>query len=193
MEEYRIGKFTFDTYEDYVRGKADVKTIYKITHSVDIYRPDVALRLYQAIRNGKLKIYSEIGERFLLDLADIVAESADKKKQPEKIEENSKSEKKAQVKQTKPKDEAKVKQETVAGDRSRKILGAVCFVAAIACFVWYFWSDFTNARGNKVNDYLRDLKENPQEQAEEVETLSNDAFFCHQKQSAILHIIIAGG
>lgn len=177
MEEYRIGKFTFDTYEDYVRGKADVKTIYKITHSVDIYRPDVALRLYQAIRNGKLKIYSEIGERFLLDLADIVAESADKKKQPEKIEENSKSEKQAQVKQTKPKDEAKVKQETVAGDRSRKILGAVCFVAAIACFVWYFWSDFTNARGNKVNDYLRDLKENPQEQAEEVETLSNDAFF----------------
>ena len=177
MEEYRIGKFTFDTYEDYVRGKADVKTIYKITHSVDIYRPDVALRLYQAIRNGKLKIYSEIGERFLLDLADIVAESADKKKQPEKIEENSKSEKQAQVKQTKPKDEVKVKQETVAGDRSRKILGAVCFVAAIACFVWYFWSDFTNARGNKVNDYLRDLKENPQEQAEEVETLSNDAFF----------------
>lgn len=198
MEEYRIGKFTFDTYEDYVRGKADVKTIYKITHSVDIYRPDVALRLYQAIRNGKLKIYSEIGERFLLDLADIVAESADKNKQPGKTEENSKSEKQAQVKQrnvaqqqtqvkqqnivqqqkqTKPKDESKVKQETAAGDRSRKILGAVCFVAAIACFVWYFWSDFTNARGNKVNDYLRDLKENPQEQAEEVETLSNDAFF----------------
>lgn len=198
MEEYRIGKFTFDTYEDYVRGKADVKTIYKITHSVDIHRPDVALRLYQAIRNGKLKIYSEIGERFLLDLADIVAESADKNKQPGKTEENSKSEKQAQVKQrnvaqqqtqvkqqnivqqqkqTKPKDESKVKQETAAGDRSRKILGAVCFVAAIACFVWYFWSDFTNARGNKVNDYLRDLKENPQEQAEEVETLSNDAFF----------------
>lgn len=178
MEQYRIGNFTFDTYEDYVRGKADVKTIYKITHSVDIYRPDVALRLYQAIRSGKIKIFSEIGERFLLDLADIVAESSKKNKQPTRDKEDLKKANQTKPKQqTGPKQETREKQQTAGGDKSRKILGSICFVAAIACFVWYFWSDFTNARGNKVNDYLRELKENPQEQAQEVETLSNDAFF----------------
>lgn len=183
MEEYRIGNFTFDTYEDYLRGKADVKTIYKITHSVDIYRPDVALRLYQSIRSGEFKIYSEIGDHFLLDLADIVAESIKEGKYPVTTEENQKKQQ-TKTKQEngfkqKPKNghENDSKQNPAGGDKSRKILGAVCFVAAIVCFVWYFWSDFTNARGNKVNDYLRELKENPQEQAEEVETLSNDAFF----------------
>jgi len=54
------------------------------------------------------------------------------------------------------------------------ILGGVCFIAAIACFVWYFWSDFTNYRGDKANDYLRMLKENPDEA---VEMVSNDTFF----------------
>lgn len=158
MGQYRIGRFTFDTYEDYVRGQADVKNIRKITDSVDIYRPDVALRLYQSIRSGKIKIYSEIGEHFLLDLADIVAESA--KKNSEKKD-----------------GEAEKKQEEPGTDIGRKILGAVCFVAAIACFVWYFWSDFTNSRGNKTNDYLKSLRESAQETTETVETLSNDAFF----------------
>lgn len=170
MEQYRIGKFTFDTYEDYVRGKADVKNIYKITHSVDIYRPDVALRLYQSIRSGKFKIYSEIGEHFLLDLADIVAENAKENKLPSAVEETSPS-----GKVIKPRQETSSKKQSA--DRSRMILGAVCLAAAIGCFVWYFWSDFTNSRGNKTNDYLRKLKETSQESSERVETLSNDAFF----------------
>lgn len=170
MEQYRIGKFKFDTYEDYVRGKADVKNIYKITHSVDIYRPDVALRLYQSIRSGKFKIYSEIGEHFLLDLADIVAEDAKEKKSPLKVVE------------TLPLDNVtKQTQKPIPQkghiDKSRMILGAVCLAAAIGCFVWYFWSDFTNSRGNKVNDYLKRLKETSQESPEIVETLSNNAFF----------------
>lgn len=164
MEQYRIGKFTFDTYEDYVRGQADVKNIYKITHSVDIYKPDVALRLYQSIRSGKIKIYSEIGEHFLLDLADIVAESAKETRQTLKEEQ-----KKSGETQEKPKKSH--------SDMGRKIFGAVCFIAAIACFAWYFWSDYTNSRGNQVNDYLRNLRETSQESSEVVETLSNDAFF----------------
>lgn len=164
MEQYRIGKFTFDTYEDYVRGQADVKNIRKITHSVDIYKPDVALRLYQSIRSGKIKIYSEIGEHFLLDLADIVAESAKETRQLQKQEQGKSNEAREKTKKT-------------HNDRGRKIFGAVCFVAAIACFVWYFWSDYTNSRGNEVNEYLRGLRETSQEITEEVETLSNDAFF----------------
>lgn len=156
MEQYRIGKFTFETYEDYVKGQADVKNIRKITNSVDIYRPDVALRLYQSIRSGKIKIYSKIGEHFLLDLADIVAENA---------------------KQNSEKSKSEVEEKQQKSDIGRNILGAVCVVAAIACFVWYFWSDFTNRRGNRANDYLKSLRENAQESTETVETLSNDAFF----------------
>lgn len=177
MEKYSIGKFTFDTYEDYVRGQADVRNIRKITDSVDIYRPDVALRLYQSIRSGKIKIYSEIGEHFLLDLADIVADNAKKNAQSEDTEKkkNKKQDSKVKNRQEKPK-EQKEQKETKA-DIGRKILGAVCVMAAIACFVWYFWSDFTNSRGNKVNDYLKSLRENTQTEETAVETLSNDAFF----------------
>lgn len=163
MEQYRIGKFTFDTYEDYVRGQADVKNIKKITHSVDIYKPDVALRLYQSIRSGKIKIYSEIGEHFLLDLADIVAEDAKKSRQ------TLQNVQKRETEQVKPKKKS--------GDVGRGILGAVCFVAAIACFVWYFWSDYTNSRGNEVNEHLRELRNSAQESTEQIATLSNDAYF----------------
>lgn len=162
MEQYRIGKFVFDTYEDYIRGQADVKNIRKITHSVDIYRPAVALRLYQSIRSGKIKIYSQIGEHFLLDLADIVAESAKEHETSKRTEVFSKENGKSNIRQQ------------TGVDMSRKILGAVCLAAAIVCFVWYFWSDFTNSRGNKVNERLRELRGTSQET---VETLSNDEFF----------------
>lgn len=169
MEPYRIGKFTFDTYEDYVRGQADVRNIRKLTNSVDIYRPEVALRLYQSIRSGRIRIYSEIGERFLLDLADIVAENAKKEscKAEETAKRRRKSDRIAEARQ----------QKRQGADTMRKIFGIVCVLAAIACFIWYFWSDFTNSRGNEVNDYLKSLREDSQGIEKTVETLSNNAFF----------------
>lgn len=191
MAEYKIGRFEFDTYEEYVRGMADVRNIEKITHSVDIYDPDTALRLYQSIKSGRIKIYSKIGRRFFLDLADIVVEHASQAGREEKQEQ------KSSKRQGKKRDSAKkgwqskgllsgkekterkrdrnpAEQQSTAEDRSRRILGGVCFVAAIACFAWYFWSDYTNHRGNKVNDYLKSLRENAQEN---VELISNDEFF----------------
>lgn len=166
MEQYRIGKFTFDTYEEYVRGQADVRNIRRITDSVDIYRPDVALRLYRSIRSGKIQIYSEIGERFLLDLADIVAENASKA-----VNEVQKAQKQEAA------ENAGKKKKKTGAEIGRNILGALCVVAAVACFAWYFWSDYTNSRGNEVNDYLKSLRENAQDTEYGVETLSNDAFF----------------
>lgn len=148
---YKIGKFEFDTYEEYARGMADVKKIHKITHSVDIYDPDTALRLYQNIRAKKIRFYSKIGRQFFIDIADIVAEST------QSIME-----------------EQEEAQAPVKADYSKQILGAVCLLAAIACFAWYFWSDYTNHRGNQVNDYLKELRESPQET---VEMVSNDTFF----------------
>lgn len=148
---YRIGKFEFDTYEEYARGMADVKKIYKLTHSVDIYDPDIALRLYQSIRNKQIIFYSKIGKQFFLDLADIVAGNAqDVLEAREDLK---------QMKHT---------------DRGRRFLGGICLVAAIACFAWYFWNDYTNQRGNEVNDYLKQLREDPQQTVEVVE---DDRFF----------------
>ena len=150
---------------------ADVKMIHKITHTVNIYDPDIALRLYQSIRSGKIKIQSKIGKRFFLDLADIVADGAGDVHRKEKQE-------------RKPGKQAGKKTKKSV-DIGRGILGAVCFITAIGCFVWYFWSDFTNRRGNQAVDYLRDLRGQQQEtqtgegnsETQEVELVSNDAFF----------------
>ena len=150
-KRYKIGKFEFDTYDEYVRGMTDVKKIHNITHSVDIYDPDTALRLYQNIRAKKIEFYSAIGRQFFLDIADIVAENT------QNIME-----------------EQEEPQEPQKPDYSRQILGGVCLVAAIACFAWYFWSDYTNRRGNQVNEYLKELRDSPQTT---VEMVSNDTFF----------------
>ena len=166
MKKYKIGKFTFDTEEEYARGLADVKMIRKVTQTVDIYDPKIALRLYQSIRNGKIKIQSKIGKRFFLDLADIVADGAEDTRRKQK--------------QTAGAAGGKLQGtsgHSQATDRSRKVLGAVCFVAAVACFVWYFWSDFTNFRGNQANDYLRELRSGQQGSQKGVELVSNDTFF----------------
>lgn len=168
MEQYRIGRFTFDTYEAYQRGQADVQTIRKITSTVDTQNPEIALFLYQSVRSGKIKLYSKIGERFLLSLADVIVKD---------VAENSQKIDKTQEEREEPPKNAKQAQNKRETDIGRKIFGAVCLLSAIACFVWYFWSDFTNSRGNEVNDYLKSLKNSVQETEAKVETLSNDAFF----------------
>lgn len=72
---YRIGRFEFNTYLEYVRALEDVKKIDKITHSVDIYDPDTAFRIYRAIEDGNLTFDSKIGKRFYIDLVKIVAKN----------------------------------------------------------------------------------------------------------------------
>lgn len=189
---YRIGRFEFNTYLEYVRALEDVKKIDKITHSVDIYEPDTAYRIYRAIEDGKIVFDSKIGRRFYTDLVKIVAKSSQQpneppeQKKPKKVKLLHKK-KAAQAKKTKTKktvtasrqaskermpEEKRVK--VVHTDRTRQILGGICLVAAIACFAWYFWSDYTNRRGSQANEYLKRLREEPQQT---VEMISNDTFF----------------
>ena len=158
MAAYKIGNFTFDTEEEYARGLEDAKKIEKIQNTVDLNEPETALRLYWLIRTGKIKFGSKVGKKFFLDIADVVAKSA------------AKNITQAQA----PEQQAGEEPRQVAQDRSRKILGAVCVTAAILCFGWYFWSDYTNHRGSQANEYLKMLKENPTEAAEMVD---NDTFF----------------
>lgn len=161
MAAYNIGKFTFDTEEEYAKGMADVRKIKKITQTLDIHDPDAALRLYWLIRSGKIKFQSKIGKKFFIDITDIVAKNAGKKDRQGVSKES-------ELKEKEPKPSGST------SDRGRMIIGGVCFAAAVICFVWYFWSDFTNYRGDKANEYLKMLKDNP---SEAVEMVSNDTFF----------------
>lgn len=166
-ERYSIGRFEFDTYREYVRGLEDVRKIDEITHSVDIYDADTAARIYEAVRNGKIRFYSKIGRQFILDITDIMAENT--------REGIAASDKKNRKRHRKPEKQSKKKQQLVVHtDRGRRVLGTVCLVAAIICFIWYFWTDYTNRNGNAINDYLKMLE---QDSGNSVEMVSNDTFF----------------
>ena len=179
-QKYRIGKFEFDTYEEYVRAMSDVKKIYKLTHTVDIYDPDTARRIYLAIREEKLKFYTKIGKQFFRDITDIVVESSQKA-----IEEQEAAEKKRNRKMRRQ----QKKEGKVHADRGQKVLGTICLLAALACFGWYFWSDYTNHRGSNVNEYLKQLRESPQET---VEMVSNDTFFMEDApELAVSHAAVS--
>lgn len=172
---YRIGRFTFNTYPEYVRALEDVKKIDKITHSVDIYEPETALRICQAIKDEKIVFHSQIGRKFYYDLSEIVKdsrkkaeESAQTKKAAKKVKRRSERTKKRSAKAE------TVKVKVVHTDHWRRILGGICLLSAMLCFTWYFWSDYTNHRGNEVNDYLKKLRKEPQNT---VELVRNDTFF----------------
>lgn len=142
-EKYKIGKFEFDTYEEYQKGIHDVKKIKYITQEVDIHDPDAALRLYNLIKAGKIQFYTKIGKKFFLQIVDIVAENS--KKQEEEKQKNKASGKGEKRSKT---------------DKTKNRIGLLCLASSIVCFIWYFWSDYTNHRGNEQNEYLKSLREN---------------------------------
>ncbi len=137
-KKYSIGNFEFENYTDYQKGLSDVKKIYYITHEVDIYDPKVALNLYNLIREEEIIFYSKIGKRFYLDLVNIVMKHTDE-----------------QMNWERELSGARISPQT---DLPKKILGIVCLVLACICFVWYFWTEYTNRKGEEINQELRQMK-----------------------------------
>lgn len=75
---YTVGGYSFQTYYEYKNALMDVKKIDVIRNGLDLSDPEVALRLYNMIRDGRVIFRSEIGEEFTRHVSDIVAErSAD--------------------------------------------------------------------------------------------------------------------
>ncbi len=68
-----IGGFEFDTYYEYRAAQEDVKKIECINEELDIQDPEVALRLYNDIRDGIITFNSPIGKQYAAHVADIVA------------------------------------------------------------------------------------------------------------------------
>lgn len=74
--KYTIGEYSFETFHEYRDGLEDVKKIEVINKQLDIQDPEVAVRLYNDIREGKIAFKSPIGDEFYTHLADIVADKS---------------------------------------------------------------------------------------------------------------------
>lgn len=75
-EKYVIGEFSFDTFHEYRDGQEDVRKIECINKELNIQDPEVAVRLYNDIRNGKITFKTPIGDQFFSHLADVVADKS---------------------------------------------------------------------------------------------------------------------
>lgn len=60
---YKIGDYEFETLREYRQAQEDLKKIKYITDELDIYDPEVAIRLYTMMRTKKIRFKSEIGNR----------------------------------------------------------------------------------------------------------------------------------
>ena len=71
-----IGGFEFDSHYEYRQAQEDVKKIECINEELDIQDPEVALRLYNDIRDGIITFNSPIGQQYTKHVADIVAKKS---------------------------------------------------------------------------------------------------------------------
>ena len=77
MEEakkFTIGEFTFDTFHEYRDAQEDLKKIDCIHQKLDVHDPEVAVRIYAAIRDGRIHFKSPIGTQFSDHISDILAD-----------------------------------------------------------------------------------------------------------------------
>lgn len=72
-KRYCIGGYEFETLYEYRAAQEDVKKIECINEELDIQDPEVALRLYNDIRDGIITFNSPIGKQYAEHVADIVA------------------------------------------------------------------------------------------------------------------------
>lgn len=72
--KYKIGDYTFQTFHEYRDGQEDVRKIECINKELDIQDPEVAVRLYNDIRSGKIVFKTPIGDQFFAHIGDIVAD-----------------------------------------------------------------------------------------------------------------------
>lgn len=72
-KKFVIGGFEFENYYEYRAALEDVKKIECISHELNVQDPEVAVRLYNDIRDGIITFNSPIGQQFADHVADIVA------------------------------------------------------------------------------------------------------------------------
>lgn len=76
-DKFRLGKYEFDTVEEYENGLRDLKKIETIVERLDVDDTRQALKIYQLIRDGKVRFQSEIGVAFFCDISDRLADHSE--------------------------------------------------------------------------------------------------------------------
>ena len=74
VRKFTIGEFTFDTFHEYRDAQEDLKKISCINEELDVHDPEVAVRIYTLIRDGRIHFKSPIGEQFTDHISDILAD-----------------------------------------------------------------------------------------------------------------------
>jgi sortase B len=133
---YYIGKFQFDSYNEYQKGMGDVKKIKYISDELDVREPGVALRLYTLIRQEDIKFQSVIGEDYLLYLSDLVADNYNSVP--------------AGGYEANLADSGSV-------STPRKIAGILCITVAVLCFLYFMGSEYINIQNTRE---IKDLQNN---------------------------------
>ncbi len=139
MEEkvYKLGNYEFNTLREYRQAQEDLKKIKYITDELDIYDPEVAVHLYNLMRNKKIRFKSEVGRSFFWCISDIVASNSQ-----DMIDEK----KNAQT------DEA---ERSVLSMNWQKIAGIACIIIAIISFGYYGISELKDYFAAKRMEDMR--------------------------------------
>ncbi len=75
-KHYVLGGHTFDNVNEYWDAQHDMKVIEIIKRNLDLSNPEVAIKLYNMIRDGKIVFSSPIGAEFTEHVTDILADKS---------------------------------------------------------------------------------------------------------------------
>ena len=167
-KKYKLGDYEFDTYEEYLEAQEDLKKIDLITEEVDINDVDVAARLYTRIRNKEIVFHSKVGINFFMYLSDIVANHSMLMVEEKKAQEDLKKKNRKQAKKY-------------------RLAGAVCVLAAAACFGYFAYTDYLEDQSalemkrlqemqNMTGSYIEEeaFSEQPEDDSDVVQTEDSD-------------------
>lgn len=73
---YVLGGHTFDNVNDYWDAQHDMKIIEIIRRELDVKDPEVAIRLYNMIRDGVISFATPIGQEFTEHVTDVLADKS---------------------------------------------------------------------------------------------------------------------
>lgn len=75
-KRYVLGSHVFDNVDDYWNAQHDMKIIEIINRELDVHDPEVAIRLYNMIREGQIAFATAIGAEFTEHVTDVLADKS---------------------------------------------------------------------------------------------------------------------
>ncbi len=141
-QQFTIGEFTFDTFHEYRDAQEDLKKIDLINQELDIHDQEVAVRLYNMLRDGQITFRSPIGEQFATHIADIVAAGSE-----DLLEDKA------------------VANEAAKKFQYQKVLGRLAAVLAVAFFGYFVYAEVAEVMHTRELERLARERQEAMQQA----------------------------